>query len=171
MMNLTDTTIKGLAASGPDPELKEKLDLFGQFVGDWDILEDRFFNEDGSEEVLNGELHWRWILDGRAVQDVWMFEDKATNKITPGGTTIRFYDPQIEAWKSTWISPIQGVVETFIGRKLGEEIVLESKNKNGNPIKWIFSDIERNSFTWRGEESDDDGRTWKLKEKMIIKRR
>jgi hypothetical protein len=40
----------GRAASSPDPELKEKLDLFGQFVGDWDILEDRFYNEDGSEK-------------------------------------------------------------------------------------------------------------------------
>jgi len=30
-------TIKGLGADGPDPRLKEKLMLFGQFVGDWHI--------------------------------------------------------------------------------------------------------------------------------------
>jgi len=29
--------IKGLGADGPDPKLKEKLMLFGQFVGDWEI--------------------------------------------------------------------------------------------------------------------------------------
>jgi hypothetical protein len=31
--------IEGLAALAPDPEMRGKLMLFGQFVGDWDILE------------------------------------------------------------------------------------------------------------------------------------
>ena len=35
--------IKGLAADGPDSGLKEKLMLFGQFVGDWDIVEARVY--------------------------------------------------------------------------------------------------------------------------------
>ncbi len=32
--SITGTGIKGLVADSPDPELKEKLMLFGQFVGD-----------------------------------------------------------------------------------------------------------------------------------------
>ncbi|HZW55302.1 MAG TPA: hypothetical protein VFF30_03355 [Nitrososphaerales archaeon] len=35
--------IEGLGADGPNPEFKDKLMIFGRFVGDWDILEDRFF--------------------------------------------------------------------------------------------------------------------------------
>jgi len=42
--------IEGLAASAPYPELKEKLELFGQFVGDWE-MEDRYLKEDGT---------WAW---------------------------------------------------------------------------------------------------------------
>jgi hypothetical protein len=34
--------IEGLGATEPYPNLKEKLALFGQFVGDWDIVEARY---------------------------------------------------------------------------------------------------------------------------------
>ena len=34
--------IKGLGADGPDPNMRQKLMLFGQFVGDWDIVEARY---------------------------------------------------------------------------------------------------------------------------------
>lgn len=164
-------TIVVLGASGPDSELSEKLMLFGQFVGDWDILEDRFFQHDGTEVVHEGELHWRWILEGKAVQDVWMYYDKDARRPIPGGTTIRFYDPEIDAWHSVWISPIQDVVMQFIGRKIGDEIVLEGKSKEGDLVKWTFSEVKANSFQWRAEESKDDGKTWVLEEKMRIRRR
>ena len=163
--------IQGLFSNSANPELREKLMLFGQFVGDWDILEDRFFNPDGTEETLSGELHWGWILDGKAVQDVWMFHDEESGRTMCGGTTIRYFDPQIDAWHSIWISPIQNIVMQFIGRKAGNEIVLEGKRKEDNPVKWIFSDIKPDSFTWREELSKDGGKTWILTERMKIRRR
>jgi hypothetical protein len=162
--------ITGLGADGPFPELKEKLELFGQFVGDWDILEDRLYEPDGSEIVLKGELHWGWILDGRAVQDVWMFYDESGRAI-PAGTTVRFYDSNIDAWRSVWVTPEGHEVKTFVGRKVSDEVVLEGKNLEGELLRWTFSDIKRNSFTWRGEKSTDDGKTWTLTERMLIQRR
>jgi hypothetical protein len=89
--------------------MEEKLALFGQFVGDWDILEDRFLRPDGTWATSRGEVHWRWILDGKAVQDVWASTDEKNMKPIPEGTTVRFYDPRIDAWPSVWISPNQGV--------------------------------------------------------------
>ena len=163
--------ITGLAAHGPSPELKEKLHLFGQFVGDWDIVECRYRKEDGSWGVDRGELHWRWILDGRATQDVWATFDETSGKVVPDGTTIRFYDPKIDAWRITWISPIQGAVKTLIGRKAGDEIVLEGTSPDDYPIKWIFSEITPNSFRWHSEETRDAGKTWTLREEMRIRRR
>src|SRR5207249_3150007 len=85
-------------------------------------------------------------LDGRAVQDVFMTRDPDTGRAVPIGTTVRFYDPKLDAWQSTWISPMQELVQTFIGRKIGDEIVLESKTRDGYPEKWIFSEITKNSF-------------------------
>jgi hypothetical protein len=164
--------IEGLSAFGPDPELKEKLDLFGQFVGDWDILECKYLQDDGTWSNDKGEIHWRWILEGKAVQDVWSTIDKETRKVIPGGTTIRFYDPKIDAWRSTWISPDQGVVKEFVGRTVGEEIVLELVNHaEGRLDRWIFSEITPIAFRWRGEKSHDSGKTWKMYEEMRIEKK
>ena len=161
--------IQGLAASGPSPRLKEKLALFGQFVGDWDIVENRHRKNDGTWAKSRGRLYWRWILEGRAVQDVWTSVED-TGKEIPWGTTIRFYDPKIDAWQSTWISPRQSLVRTFIGRKVGDEIVLESTNSKEKPLRWIFSEITPDSFKWRGETSYDGGKTFLLEEVMRIRR-
>lgn len=154
-------TLKGLGADAPLGEQKEKLSLFGQFVGDW-VGEATFLKDDGSEiPGGKGEVHFRWVLEGRAVQDVWMSEDPSTKKLTPHGTTLRFYDSESGAWQSTWISPKQNTTLTFMGRESGSEIVLEAVNKRGRLEHWIFYDIKKGSFNWRGEGSDDGGKTWK----------
>jgi len=136
-------TIGGLGAEKPFPDYKEKLALFGQFVGDWVIEEARYPRPYGVELRSQGEIHFGWILDGRAVQDVFMSRDPDTGRAVPVGTTVRFYDPKLDAWQSTWISPVQELVQTFIGRKIGDEIVLESKTRDGYPEKWIFSEITK----------------------------
>lgn len=84
-------------ADGPHPELKEKLMLFGQFVGDWDGMEARYPQPDGTEIKRKGEIHFGWILDGRAIQDVWMIYKKNLRRVIPAGTTIRFYYNNIDA--------------------------------------------------------------------------
>jgi len=163
--------IEGLLADGPDPEMKEKLTLFGQFVGDWKIVEARYLRPDGTEVKRKGEIHFGWILDGRAVQDVWMMIDENTNRAIPAGTTVRFYDPKIDAWHSIWISPTQDVVQSFVARKVEDEIVLEGKTNDGYPEHWIFSEIRPDSFHWRSVESHDNENTWQLTEDMRVVRR
>lgn len=162
--------LKGLASGGPLPELKEQLALFGQFVGDWDILESRNLQNDGTWSKSRGSLYWRWVLEGRALQDIWTSFDAKTGKEIIWGTTVRFYDPKIGAWRNTWISPRQGVVRTFIGRAAGGEIVLEGTDPEGRPEKWIFSEITPDSFKWRSEASNDGGKTFILEEVMLIRR-
>ena len=165
-------TIEGLGAERPFPGLKEKLALFGQFVGDWVIEEARYpRGSHGVELRSQGEIHFGWILEGRAVQDVFMTRDPDTGRAVPIGTTVRFYDPKMDAWQSVWISPMQELVQTFIGRKIGDEIVLESKTKDGYPEKWIFSEITKDSFRWHAEESHDHGTKWLLTEEMRVRRR
>ena len=163
-------TIKGLGADGPHPEFKERLMLFGQFIGDWDIVEARYPQPDGTEIKRQGEIHFGWILDGRAIQDVWMTYRENPRRVVPVGTTIRFYDPKRGIWQSIWISPIQGVVQTLVAQKVNDEIVLESKTKEGYPQKWIFSDITPESFRWRSVETHDNGKTWQLTEEMQVRK-
>jgi hypothetical protein len=161
--------IKGLGADGPDVKLKDKLMLFGQFIGDWDI-KSRYLEADGSWVPMRGQVHFGWILGGLAIQDVWMGYLESEEKMVLFGTTIRFYDPKIDAWRSTWLSPLRGLVQLFIGHKVNEEIVLDLQNTEDFPQKWIFSEITPASFRWRSEETRDNGKTWLLTEEMQIRR-
>jgi len=166
----SDWLIKGLGANGPDPSLEEKLMLFGRFVGDWDIVAARYLQADGTWVKMKGEVHFGWILGGTAIQDVWMDRREDSKKMIMFGTTIRFYDPKIDAWRSTWLSPIKGLVQTFIGHEANGDIVLEHKTVEGYPEKWIFSQITPQSFRWHSEETRDNGKTWLLTEEMQIQK-
>ena len=125
--------------------------------------------------TARGELHFGWVLGGRAVQDIWIVPGRGE----PGagepplafhGSTIRFYDASIGAWRSTWIDPVNGRVRRFVGRPMGDEILLLS-DEDEPQLRWRFTDIGPDSFTWRGEISRDGGATWAADEEMRITRR
>ena len=64
-----------------------------------------------------------------------MYRDIENGRITPGGTTIRYYDPKIDAWQSVWITPEGNAVVKFVGRKVDDKIVLEGIDPEGSPIR------------------------------------
>ncbi len=147
--------------------------LFGQFVGDWEI-ESEWYLPDGSIPKGSGEIHFGWILNGTAIQDVWSgrVDDPPPGFPSTGfGTTIRFYDPKVDALRIIWIAPVSSVVQTFVARPLGDEIVLEGRTVDGKyPERWILSEITSDSFHWRSVESHDDGRTWEVTQKIWARR-
>jgi hypothetical protein len=165
--------IEALHALGPSDEYRAELALFGQFVGSWDI-EWHGPGPDGQSLTAPGELDFGWILGGRAIQDVWRVPNVASKDPTspPGffGSTLRFYDPRIPAWRSTWIEPFNGRVIRFIGRPIGQDILLESADEEA-PLRWALHDIGADSFRFTGEISHDRGATWQLEEEMRIRRR
>jgi hypothetical protein len=86
-----------LHAAGPDPGYAEHLSLFGRFVGAWDV-EWHGTDRNGAPATMTGELHFGWVLGGRAVQDVWQVPASGPPAATLRpfyGTTLRFYDPSI----------------------------------------------------------------------------
>jgi hypothetical protein len=168
--------IEALAADGPFAERADKLMLFGQFVGTWDA-EISVFGVDGTapEQRHAGEWRFGWVLEGRAIQDVLtspLPEERANGAETiEYGTTLRFYDARIDAWRITWIAPPFGRVVNLIARPDGEDILLEGRAPNGWLVRWSFSDITGESFRWQGRLSTDEGRTWALAEEMRLQRR
>jgi hypothetical protein len=125
-----DGLVEALHVSGPAGPKSEQLLLFGQFVGSWEIAWSGL-DADGRTVHARGELHVGWVLGGRAVQDIWIVPGRGE----PGGgqpplafhgSTIRFYDAAIGAWRSTWIDPVNGRVRRFVGRPEGGDIVLRS---------------------------------------------
>lgn len=167
------TLADALVADGPDPEHADALMLFGRFVGEWDF---DWAGYDGDErQVRSGRGEWifGWALEGRAVQDVWIVPAREHRGRAEGeyGTTIRVYDPLLEAWLVTWNGPLHRARRTFVGRPSGDDILQEGQTERGEPLRWIFSEIEESSFTWRGLWSPDEGRTWRRCEEMHVRRR
>jgi hypothetical protein len=158
-------------SDGPDPELAGELELFGQFVGSWDVTVTNH-KPDGSSVTIPAEWHFAWALGGRAIQDVWIAPSREARNGSEGewGTTIRFYDRGIDAWRSTWLGPRHHVVMPFIARRVQDEIVLEGSFEDGVTTRWIFSDITPESFAWRSVESRDGGDTWTLDQEMKARR-
>lgn len=167
--------IEVLQASEPLSESAEKLQLFGQFVGGWDA-EVVNYKPDGTAQTVEVEWHFGWVLEGRAIQDVWIAPKRelrasaAKDALGDYGATLRFYDPKINAWRVTWIGPVKGYVIPFIARQIGDEIVLEGSLETGTAMKWIFSEITKNSFRWRSIESTDDWQTERKVQEMFCRR-
>jgi hypothetical protein len=156
-----------LLADNPDAEHRDKLMLFGQFVGSWSYVA-TVDHDDGTRVTSTGEIDFHWILQGRAVQDVWSDTDGTGGEAKPYGTTVRFYDPKSDTWRSTWISPVAGVVFPMTGRKVGSEIVIEGTSGGGKLVHWIFSDIKPNSFRWHAEKLV--GKEWRTYEDLAVTR-
>ena len=68
---LATSFIDALLAVGPASDRAEKMALYGQFVGRWEMDAVRHL-DDGSTRRSRGEIHFAWALQGRAVQDVWI---------------------------------------------------------------------------------------------------
>src|SRR5580692_2635318 len=61
-----------LISSGPSSAMpKSAASMFGWLVGDWeaDVYD---YKDDGTKTVSKGEWHFSWVLEGRAIQDVWI---------------------------------------------------------------------------------------------------
>ncbi len=164
-----------LIAPGRSPEIPESADLYGWLVGNWE-LEVYDHLPDGTVRRGNGEVHFWWVLEGRAVQDVWIMPARSARTANLGkagnryGTTLRVWDPSIQAWRVTWINPVTGVRDELIGRRSGKDLVQLGTHSDAMPIRWSFTEITPNSFRWLGESLNPDGKTWKLEAEFHAKR-
>ncbi len=158
-----------LLADKPDPAYADKLATFGQFVGAW-TFEGAEIAEDGTRTAKDkGEIHFHWILEGRAIQDVWLDTERSDDSPKMLGTTIRYYDPKTDRWSITWVHPKYDTVRTFTGHVASADIVLEGTSQSGAQLRWIFSEIKPDSFRWHAEKLA--GGKWRTYEDLRAKRK
>ena len=165
-----------LTATGRSAEIPEALDCYGWLVGSWRLEVVNYWG-DVSGLDLDAEAHFGWVLDGRAVQDVWILpvRDPKTGEIDrtrrAHGTTMRVWDAGLQAWRITWMNPLVGARVDLVGRWSGKDVVQIGTMPTGVPIRWIFSEITPASFRWTGETLQADGRTWKTEGEFRARRK
>ena len=165
--------------AGPSTDLGPAAADVGWLAGSWDA-EVIDYPRDGPPRRGRGEWHFAWVLEGRALQDVWIVPPRAERGRTPAesadgpgnryGSTLRVFDAEDGLWRITWINPVTGVESRLAGRRAGGDLVLEGLDDEGVRMRWSFTEIEPaidsgappRSFRWLGESSRDDGETWRL---------
>ena len=154
----TDTDTRQ-AATGPQAKLPESA-LYRRFVGTWDVSYE-IYDKDGKVRPYRGQVTYSWILDGGAMQEIWT-SDAHNKEPQPYGTTIDFYDGKRQRWTAVWIYPAQGLTTVVTGSEVDGRIVLTGRDEAGAIQRWSINDIQTDSFVWRFESSNDEGKTWRL---------
>jgi hypothetical protein len=157
------TFAEALLAAGPAADRAEKMRLYGWLIGNW-TLDGVIHLDDGTPHRDKGEIHFDWVLEGRAIQDVWIFNGVFY------GTTLRVYDPAIDAWHILWSDPLRQFYTRQIGRAERDDIVQIGKNDAGEAVRWSFTKITPDSFHWIGERSRDDGQNFTLQAEFFARR-
>jgi hypothetical protein len=171
-----DSFITLLHSSGRSPDIPESADAYGWLVGSWELEVLHYRAVNLSSRKMKGEVHFGWVLEGRAIQDVWIMPHAADR--TPDsdrvnnmyGTTLRIWDSAIQSWRIRWINPVSGHEERQTGRKVGNEIVQVGARQDGTPTRWRFTEITADSFRWIGESLEPDGKSWKLEGEFRARR-
>jgi hypothetical protein len=164
-----------LHAHQPAPDRADKLGLYGWLVGRW-ALDATYHQADGATRRTRGEVHAGWVLEGRAIQDVWIVPARDADRPNPPapgdfyGTTLRVYDPKLDAWHILWTDPLNQVYRRQIGRARGNDIVQEGTDETGAPVRWSFTEITPDSFRWLGERSSDGGASFRLLVEFLARR-
>ena len=72
---MTSTISPFLAAlgssEGPSADRAKDMDLYGWLIGSWE-MDSVHYLDDGTIQKWDGECHFGWVLEGRAIQDVWI---------------------------------------------------------------------------------------------------
>lgn len=171
---IRDPFLETLHAHGPAPDRADYMMLYGQFVGSWDGSL-KYLDTEGGRRETTAEVHFGWVLEGRAIQDVWIAPSR--NGRTDGerllmhGCTFRVYDPRNDHWRITWIDPVKQAINCMTGRKVGDEIIQEYRTDEGKRCQWLFTEIAQTSFHWINRVSYDDSENWKVRSEFFLRRR
>ncbi len=161
---------EALWSNNRSEKIPEVRNYFGALIGEWDIdWNDHLY--DIVPRRVKGEWIFSWVLEGAAVQDLFIVPSRAERLKNPQadaeyGTTLRIYNPETTTWDIFYGSTGRAFRLTAV--KLNNEIVL-TENYEGK-IRHIFSEITANTFYWRKEYLISEGR-WEIMAKVTAVRK
>ena len=135
-----------LNATGPHPSLGDQADVVGRLVGTWDV-EYKHFAKDGKTTHRTGEFRVGWVMDGRAIQILWIVDPSGTRKDREVYTNLHWLDQKSRSWRSAFVDPEHGSVARFTGGPVGQDrFVLETQDFGSDRNRWSANDIRPDSL-------------------------
>ena len=77
--------LQALGSSARSNELTDQEDIYGWLIGGWEATV-YDYAEDGTAHESSGEWHFGRVLEGRAIQDVWIAPSRAARERDGGAT-------------------------------------------------------------------------------------
>lgn len=162
--------------AGPNDNAPAEVMQFGQLVGHWSCTNE-VRQQDGSYKPIPGAATWSWyyILEGFAVQDVWL-PDRQSNAQAPMGTNIRTYDADNGWWDVVWSTQQAPAFERYrASYRNGEIHMFAERPAFGSFPRHLmhvtFHNISADHFDWRYEASGlTDGQNWQETSRLACDR-
>jgi hypothetical protein len=147
-----------LAAADAKSKIPQNA-LFEQLIGTWDVQYE-FVDKAGKARINRGQVNYSWILDGKALQEVWT-SDSEGKDARPFGTMINFYDIKRQHWTAVWVYPAEGMTTIMTGGEVGGSFVLTGHDEAGALQRWSTSIVKPDSGLGTFDISNDEGKTWR----------
>lgn len=175
-MTSTNPFAQALLSDRRSQEIPQEDDIFDFLIGSWQ-MEAVLYDRQGRTVRTRGEIHASWILEGRAIQDLFIFPSRTLRASgTPSrgdryATTIRTYERNARVWNLIFINP--AAVETnarLVARRVGNDIAMEGALADGSPIRWGYTGLTPTSFHYKAERMWQDTGTWSVYLELIGRR-
>jgi hypothetical protein len=156
----TTVTVAGKQPATPGLEAKApERAMFDRMIGSWDVTYE-IYDKDGKVRRLPGQVTYGWILDGKALQEIW--SDLDGKQVKPYATTIGYSDAKHGRWTAAWIYPAAGMPTIVSGGVENGRLVLTGHDQDGALQRWSIDGVQADAFVARYESSEDEGKTWRL---------
>ena len=91
---------------------------------------------------------------GRGIQDV-LVDDRGSAI----GSTVRTWDEKA-GWRVVWFCPRAAEHVVLAAWETDAGIQLDGVQADERRVRWVFSAVTQDSFSWDGWCSNDEGTTW-----------
>ena len=157
---MENTFAKALIAEKRNGIIPAELDYFAPLIGEWGFT---WHDNIGTPNECANEGKWTFsrVLEGRGIQDTFVtskINQRTGKQEREYGTTVRIYNPLNKNWDIFYGCTGEAVVLT--ATRENNDLVLTCVYPVGFFMKWIFSDIQKDTFQWKNIISIDDGKNW-----------
>ena len=154
------------ALLGGESRIPAEDDWYAPLLGDWDFD----YSEPGGRQ-LKGEWFFRRVLDGTAIEDIFICPSRATREIDPQpdgeyGVALRMYDPEKHRYDMTYACT-KGTTRLTV-RKMDGKIVCSVQDDSGN--KWVFCEVGADTFHWQNVTENESGE-WRVNCEVFARRK
>lgn len=101
--------IATLRAAKPNPSLGDQANVLSRLVGTWDV-DYMDYRKDGTTLRRTGVFTVGWIMDGRAIQDVWIVNPWGTHDEREVYTEVHYFEPKSHTWQAIFVDPQAGSI-------------------------------------------------------------